>query len=835
LVWVEIRGFRVFGSVARRLDMDAPMVAVHAQNSHGKSSLAEALEFLFTGHSTRRDLLGGAKAEYNDSLRNAHLPDGDNQVYVAAGIRDASGTVHEVRRELVTDFGAGTECKSLLLVDGSPADNLAALGLPLADPPVRAPVLLQHTLRYVLSTEPKQRVAYFKALLSLTDLDELRGHVAAAKGRIEKASPGPALRRLDKLAGTKAAHAAHEISQLADGAPDRGRIVHGITRGLLAAGPAMTGRSSDDLEGLAERLEEGLNGQREATFPLGAFASAPFHLPAAKLPDLKRYDTALVEVDREVARLVPVIEAVLAVDDYADLTTAHDCPICATPSALTPARIKALQDQLRRTTAVDEAASVTLTQIRVARNELDLAHVALANAVPVVANWGSERLDTVRITLRHLGVEYGLAETAYRTAKVLAATVESGLDELKTAIGDLDSVETCVTRRTDITFDLEARFASLTNALEGVRTAASAHVDAVAALRSAVEPAVTVRIANTGLTELLAIVTDVDALATDLLDEAARRRAVKRIAAVESILREAAGRVLDDRFTQMGDTITRWWESLRPEELVGFAGVKRRAGGALYVNLVATLRADVTTHPVERDALGVYSDSQLNALGLSTFLARAELLGCPIVVLDDPIPGSDAEHRLTFVQNTLALLLDAGVQVVMTTFDGKLSEWAQSNHDYRGFVSYELTLTDPVAGTEPTQTSDMFSRLLLEAEDNLHAPTARGRRAACGSYRSAAERLAKQIIATARTHSGQLCSVADVHTEARTLGELVPLVRGFALSKDEPGKWSTFNKVLNPGNHDDDVPSTTELTQVRGNLRRISKEHRAHWPGGLLV
>jgi hypothetical protein len=179
-------------------------------------------------------------------------------------------------------------------------------------------------------------------------------------------------------------------------------------------------------------------------------------------------------------------------------------------------------------------------------------------------------------------------------------------------------------------------------------------------------------------------------------------------------------------------------------------------------------------------------------------------------------------------------LLDEGVQVVLTTFDGKLVDWAQSNHHWRGLIVYELTLRDVVTGTEVKRSSDTFSRLLREAEENLNAPNARGRRAACNSYRSAAERLAKQIIATGSSNEGRPCGVSDVGTKASALGQLVPLVIKYARDNAERGQWRTFAKVLNPGNHDDDVPSTTELKQVRGNPRRIYKSHDEHWPGGLL-
>lgn len=176
-----------------------------------------------------------------------------------------------------------------------------------------------------------------------------------------------------------------------------------------------------------------------------------------------------------------------------------------------------------------------------------------------------------------------------------------------------------------------------------------------------------------------------------------------------------------------------------------------------------------------------------------------------------------------------------GVQVILTTFDGKLAELALAHHDWRGLAAYELNLLDIIVGTEPTQTADVFSRLMLEAEQNLHSPTPAGRSAACGSYRRSAERLAKQIIATGRTHDGRPTTVEDVDDEASTLGDLVPLVSGYAIDNAERGRWRSFPKLRNPGNHDDEVPSTIELKQVRGNLRSIAKTQRERWPNGLLL
>ncbi len=737
LLWVEIRGFRAFGTEPRRLELDAPLIVVHAGNSQGKSSLAEALEFLITGYSSRRDLLGGAKAEYDDSLRNAHLPDGDLDVYIEAGVAGPGGVVHKVRRYLVRDFGHGTECASRLLVDGLPAEDLAAVGLPMSDPPVRAPVLLQHILRDVLSTEPKQRVGYFKALLSLTDLDLLHGRVTAVRSTLEQEAPGVMLAVVATLLQTPAAHAAAAIQTVADGGLDAGAIATVVDVALLTAGSALLGAPPTSRHELQAALEAVIAEQNDETFPLRAFTATAV-VDAPSRPDLDTFANALGQADRDAAHLAPLLAAALAVEDLAGMDHPMDCPICATPNALTPARIATLRDQLRRTTAVDAAAAAAGGVVQAARQDLERLLSTLPGAVPPAGTWSPEQLATAAAQLRHLDVDDALAVPAQAAAATLLAATDGVRTAIKAATEMLNRTALDIKARNDLSGDLDGSYAALTAAVEELQRASHDHHKTLQALRAVVEPAVRRRVASSGLADLLNLVAHGEQLVENLVAEAGRKRTIKRLKAAEQALSKGAVRVLDARFEQMSEAIDGWWASIRPEELVGFGGVRRRAGGARFINLDATLRSSTSGAAVVRDAIGVFSDSQLNALGLSIFLARAELLGSSVVVLDDPIPGSDSDHRLTFVQNTLTRLLDAGTQVILTTFDSKLADWAQSNHDHRGLVSYQLTLSDPSIGVDPSQTSDAFSRLLLEAEDNLNSPTSRGRRAACGSYRAAA-------------------------------------------------------------------------------------------------
>lgn len=830
LEWFEVRGFRAFGSQVRRMDLTSKLIVIHAGNSQGKTSLAEAVEFLVTGRSSRRDLFGGAKAEYNESLRNAHLPSND-PVWVAAGIRSDDGVIREVRRELITDFSRAADCDSRLTVDGVEVSSLAILGIDTSEGAIAAPVLLQHTLRYVLSTEPKQRATYFKALLALSDLDLLRERVRAQATDLERASVGPGLLALQRLSQTDLAASAIEIQQL-DG-QDREMLRVGVEQALLDAGAAVLGRASESIDHLIGALEQVARERNDQVFPLTEFVVAlPTEMPP--LPDLSTYVSEIRRADEVSAMLLPVLNAVLRVPEIAHIDHPVDCPVCLTPDGLTPARVADIQIRLRDTAQLSAASSAAEKRVSDFRASLQTWTSSVENAIPSAAVWDQTREEAVASAAAGLSEEIpALLTAALEHVGRGAACARKVVDAARKVDAAAAELADLIHRRVDVPD-------TATLSLVDVQEFLSAFLDEVSGdeamirLRTAVEPLLRTRLQSEGTQDLLRVLKLLEELVADQYAVKRRTAVLQRLKSADGALKKGIGTVLDDRFATMSSAIMRWWDSIRPEELVGFAGVTPRAAGAIFVNLVAALQADAQGNAVERDALGVFSDSQLNALGLSTFLARTELVQSPFVFLDDPIPGSDGDHRLTFCQNTLAGLLSSGMQVIITTYDPKLAELAQTLNESWEPITYDLTLLNIAEGTEPVQTSDLFSNYMLQGEDGLNAPTAAGRRGACTAYRSAAERLAKQIIATNRTASGSSTSVADIEREASMLGELIPLLGPFTLSADEKGKWQVIPKVLNPGNHDDGAPSTIELKQIRGNLRQIAKAHKQKWGKALI-
>jgi DNA repair exonuclease SbcCD ATPase subunit len=70
---LSIRGFRAYGAAEQTLNLPTDIAVVWGPNSTGKTSLAEAFEFLLTGSIARRELMASSQDEFADALRNAHL------------------------------------------------------------------------------------------------------------------------------------------------------------------------------------------------------------------------------------------------------------------------------------------------------------------------------------------------------------------------------------------------------------------------------------------------------------------------------------------------------------------------------------------------------------------------------------------------------------------------------------------------------------------------------------------------------------------------------------------------------------------------------------------
>jgi len=591
-------------------------------------------------------------------------------------------------------------------------------------------------------------------------------------------------------------------------------------------------------EGLETRIAAAktlLEEQRSRAFPVGALE--PRSEPSWVFPEasvwksLEDFVRARSRVDQEASRLIRLFEEVLKVPGLASAVAPVDCPVCETPNALTPERIAAIRRQLEASSEFREARESTERALRALRNLATRMYQECQEACPLVFSWddGERARRGYSETTMGTLLDNRAAELmpSWREA---SSTLEAALGRLKEQLPELQkSLET-----TGLDHLNEPKIEELREKVAHLSQAAQRFVEALRQYKEASRPLVAAlrseadrRAGTEGWQDLIDLAERREQLVRWLVARAAYREVLDRVDEAIRQIDEAKAKILDEKFMQLGQEILRWWNLLRPDEPTSFDGIQRGGTGRRFIDLKARLTAGPGTSSgsVLRDAVAVFSDSQLNCLGLAAFLARTVREGTGFVVLDDPVPASDEEHRAFFIDRVLQELLDSSVHVILLTHDERMWKDVQERYKHLDLDTFLVSLEEPHVGATVENRSDTLDALLARAMLYIENANPDIRKIGAQRLRDAAERFCKLMLVKHRHDQGDTpASISEY--DGKTLRDLVPQVESL-LHRDpsHPGKLRVIGQRLNPGAHDHQVPPPGDLKQSLGDLRYLRKEY----------
>lgn len=471
-------------------------------------------------------------------------------------------------------------------------------------------------------------------------------------------------------------------------------------------------------------------------------------------------------VDAETRRLVSLFESALSIPAIAQCKEPTDCPVCGTEGALTPERVTHIREQVAANKAYQDAEKALARELRAVDSKIQALADSAAQALPkfIQVTSADRRKDGFRVD-RVIALSGDAAATAtwlahsrivWRKTAALHCAVVHARALLKQALDDVS--------HWDDAAGLTASLADVNSAEGALVSAHTGYGPAAQSIEVLLKAAVDQSAKTNGWEELLRLArypkSLFNALGLSRLHDA-------KIKALELALRQidaGNGKVADEKFGDLSSEVSAWWERLRPGEPTFFSSVRRRSAKARRtIDLKVSLSAkEDRSDPKLRDAVAVFSQSQLHCLGLSLFLARAIEGGAGFVLLDDPVLTSDDDFRPNFASTVIEALLDAGIQVIVVTQDH--SSWKDIGHrwGHRGAVQFQMVRDNPVIGTEIRSQNDALATLLAQAQPFISSQDGEQRKAGATKLRQAIERFSKELLVRARHAQGdQLAMITN--------------------------------------------------------------------------
>ena len=647
--------------------MDAELVLLGGPNGHGKTSLAEAIEWLFYG-TTKRRVQGErfSRTEYAGTFVNAHA---SSPAEVEAEVEFPDGR----RLVLCRRTKSGRQEESETLVDGTPS-SFAPLGLVGSD--VGYPVVAQHGLQGFILSRPKERRDAIGAALGLEDVTLLKNALDGAARAFGMAAPTTVRQTRVLLRGCAQGLTEFTETKLLS---TRWALDPPVVQPdndvscLVTAAKRLTGAASDVPGDLLEPLRDNLRAVSRSVFD-----DAVFRLPADLGKVLDDLDTDWGKVRTSCQTIAGELAAIAAYR-AAYLTElvsfwkkglelapeGEDCPMCEEPTLDAEKRA-----ELER---------------RIGGASADLEHRAKAvkearEQVPQLEGFGRSLVEPARspISDESRGLLRGLLAddlTAldgflpeYEAWSSAVCSLSAARDELVAFLRSLpeqlsspSSYPELVRKSTDLPSALSTQIGK---AREVTARYAGVWRD--------FEPKLTARVSRSS--QVAPVVALGKSLkASDSIKEVGAYHDL--LAAARSVARKAEGFVqrkqkgiLDTRGAEVVDL----YKKLNPGAEVGFAAMEP---GNEEVKLHAT------SFGRRMSAAATLSECQLNCLGLSFWVMQALVPTSPFgfIVLDDPVQSMDDDHFEAFASVLVPyLLVDKGKQVLLFSHEKRLVDKARA-------------------------------------------------------------------------------------------------------------------------------------------------------------
>jgi DNA repair exonuclease SbcCD ATPase subunit len=698
LVSVHPHYFRGFRIVPEPVRFSADLTVVEGRNSSGKTSLSEALEWALTGALSRRASgRFGHPRELANCVTNEFRPSGQS-TWVEV-VLEIDGSPATIRRVLIEDYSTALESvpKSKLLVNGTEqSDAEGVLFLNQVFGGVH-PILMQHNLRQFVHDNPTDRRRYFECLLQVDQLTALIERAVVGDARLREYRLEGSFGALDRLNELRVSLTNADARDAIDAMPKMSletptktlrEVLSNVARAEFRELPLSTA----SFEQTKELLSSAQADARQKQLPLLESLRLPNRDSPPATIALESLVNSFVESRESLGLAETSAEAIegasltiaKALDEFeaaglvnSTLKANQICPLCMDPDkTLTPERLVAVHSW----TPLAQALSNARSRFETARLDLQRAVETLSqNFNSLLPRPPSEKAFQSQVS--HLGKE--VREPATTTYQAAIRVARAGHD-LMASLGRMRTTTQSASASHDAMKEIGEEYEALDLQRSRLSHELLAYRELVGQLESIVGASVKVDAAYLQRERWLAAAQVMPSLAEELRWQRALKEAQATLAEIRSALIALRIEIIEDARRHFSKRMTEVWESLRSDSGARFSALRIPEARGKGYKLELEVKAVISDGSGERevDALRVFSESQVNVIGIAAYVTRAALLGHKVLIFDDPVQSMDEEHYSSFAAKLLPTLLDGGHQVLVLTHSDSFAR-SLSHHHYQ--------------------------------------------------------------------------------------------------------------------------------------------------------
>lgn len=677
LISVQPNYFRGFRKQDDPINLKGDLVVLDGRNSSGKTSLTEAIEWILTGHIVRREL--GDPKELAECITNRFKPD-EEETWVEL-IFEETGKLHNLRRTLVSDYSSkkNSSCESIALLDGqeiskesgSEVLNMLFSGV--------LPLLMQHTLRRFVLDTPQKRRDYFEQLLNLDQITYLIEKSVVSDSRLNdfpSKSGSIMLAEWNNLRDSVSEESSRRLRKVerSDIAEIR-QSLHDALQHIAVSEFDLDKLALDAIVGQLAQLQRSV---RQKNFPLLESLRPRRTLDEALSAELsetahkrllEEFSQAASQYKIAKTSAKTISQAQLAISDaFNSLSNAglinleedQICPLCQYEQVptLSTKRVSEISGWSPLVAALESSRANYKRSVENITTKIKELQTLRADLIPDFIT--DEQFDGIQ--KNNETVDSNKVKSVLEKAHIDLQTFDVLIETLLSDLTSMDIEEDASTR-------LEAELQTLFSQLHQVTECAGTYANAFKEFEDYIS-AISREDKHYRTRDLwLKIVENMETLLTDLKWESAKRKSQQELTQLREIMISARQTYLEGRRLDFSKGMSDLWNRLRSDRYSSFGKLyipePKGRGFPVKIEVKALLDNNAEQHEV--DALGVFSESQINAIGIAAFITRSMLMGHHCLIFDDPVQSMDEEHFKTFAKDILSHLCDQGLQIIVLT------------------------------------------------------------------------------------------------------------------------------------------------------------------------